>query len=109
MTWLMLDSPSLQHQFWELPPDLTLIAEYRDRLWGVGRITVDDLNYTEVGLMYAWPADNVFPIPSVGSDNLGVRALMPRRESLGIGRQNQLLMVTGTDDTNFAISKLSQI
>jgi hypothetical protein len=90
------------------PPDLTLIAEYRDRLWGVGRITVDDLNYTEVGLMYAWPADNVFPIPSVGSDNLGVRALLPRRESIGVGRQNQLLMITGTDDTNFAVSKLSQ-
>lgn len=90
------------------PPDLTLIAEFRDRLWGVGRLDIDDLRYTEVGLMYAWPQDNVFPIPSVGSDAVGVRALAPRRESLGIGRQNQLLMLTGTDDTNFAISKLSQ-
>lgn len=90
------------------PPDLTLIAEFRDRLWGVGRLDIDDLHYSEVGLMYAWPSDNVFPIPSVGSDSVGVKALMPRRESLGIGRQNQLLMVTGTDDTNFRISKLSQ-
>jgi hypothetical protein len=90
------------------PPDLTLIAEFRDRLWGVGRLTVDDLNYSEVGLMYAWPADNVFPIPSVGSDNLGVKALMPRRESLGVGRQNQLCMLTGEDDTNFRVARLSQ-
>jgi hypothetical protein len=90
------------------PPDLTLIAEFRDRLWGVGRNTVDDLRYSEVGFMYAWPADNDFPIPSVGSDNLGVRALMPRREALGIGRQNQLLMLVGTDDTNFSVIKLSQ-
>lgn len=90
------------------PPDLTLIAEFRDRLFGVGRITIDDLRYTEVGLMYAWPDDNVFPIPSVGSDNIGVTALIPRRDALGIGRQNQLLQLTGTDDTDFSIVKLSQ-
>jgi hypothetical protein len=90
------------------PPDLTLIAEFRDRLWGVGRLDIDDLVYTEIGLMYAWPADNSFPIPSVGSDFLGIKALMPRREALGIARQNQLLALTGTDDTNFNIIKLSQ-
>lgn len=90
------------------PPDLTMIAEFRDRLWGVDRLAVDDLRYSEVGFQYAWPADNVFPIPSVGSDLLGVKALMPRRESLGIGRQNQLLMIVGTDDTNFEVVKLSQ-
>lgn len=90
------------------PPDLTLIAEFRDRLWGVDRKRVDDLRHTAVGRIYAWPADYVFPIPSVGSDALGVRALMPRRESLGIGRQNQILMLTGEDDSNFRIAKLSQ-
>lgn len=90
------------------PPDLMLIAEWRDRLWGVDRIAVDDLRYTEVGFQYAWPADNSFPIPSVGSDLLGIRSLMARREALGIGRQNQLLQIIGTDDTNFQIIKLSQ-
>lgn len=90
------------------PPDLTLIAEFRDRLWGVSRIDVDDLRYTEVGFTYAWPADNVFPIPSVGSDSLGVKSLLPRREALGIGRQNQILQVIGSDDTNFQVIKLSQ-
>ncbi len=89
-------------------PDLTLIAEFRDRLWGVDRIDIDDLHYTEVGLMYAWAADNVFPIPSVGSDSQGIRSLIPRREALGIGRQNQLLQLTGTDDSDFSIVKLSQ-
>lgn len=90
------------------PPDLTLIAEFRDRLWGVDRNIVDDLRYTEVGFTYAWPADNVFPIPSVGSDQLGIKSLIPRREALGIGRQNQILQVIGSDDTNFQIIKLSQ-
>lgn len=90
------------------PPDLTLIAEFRDRLWGVDRIAVDDLRYTEVGFIYAWPADNDFPIPSVGSDLVGIKALMPRREALGVGRQNQLLQIIGSDDTNFQVIKLSQ-
>lgn len=90
------------------PPDLMLIAEFRDRLFGVGRIDFDDLRYTEVGFMYAWAEDNVFPVPSVGSDSLGVRALIPRRDALGIARQNQLLTLTGTDDTNFTLAKLSQ-
>lgn len=90
------------------PPDLTMIAEFRSRLFGVDRVDIDDLRHTEVGLMFAWPADNVFPIPSVGSDVKGIRALVPRREALGIGRTNQLLMLTGTDDTNFQVIKLSQ-
>ncbi len=90
------------------PPDLTLIAEFRDRLWGVDRLQVDDLRHTEVGLKYAWPADNVFPIPSVGSDFYGIRALVARREALGIGRTNQLLMITGSDDDDFRVVKLSQ-
>jgi hypothetical protein len=58
--------------------------------------------------MYAWVQDNVFPIPSVGSDSVGIRGLIPRREALGIGRQNQLLQLTGSDDTDFTIVKLSQ-
>jgi hypothetical protein len=90
------------------PPDLTLIAEFRNRLWGVGRVHIDDLRYSGVDRIYTWPADNVFPIPSIGSDSVGVRALIPRREYLGIGRQNQLLMLTGEDDTNFRVAKLSQ-
>jgi hypothetical protein len=90
------------------PQDLTLIAEFRDRLWGVSRLDIDDLRYTEPGLMYAWADDNVFPIPSVGSDSQGIKALMPRRESLGIGRQNQILALVGSDDDTFQIIKLSQ-
>ena len=90
------------------PPELTLIAEFRDRLWGVGRIAIDDLRYTEVGRIYAWPQDNVFPIPVVGSDNLGVTALVPRREALGVGRQNQFCQLTGTDDSDFQIVILSK-
>lgn len=90
------------------PPDLTLITEWRSRLWGVDRLQVDDLRFTDVQRQYAWSLFNDFPIPSVGSDRLGITGLMSRRESLGVGRQNQLSVVTGTDTTNFAVAKLSQ-
>lgn len=90
------------------PPDLTLIAEWRTRLWGVDRKVVDELRFTDVGLQYSWSPFNDLSVPTVGSDNLGIRGLMSRRESLGVGRQNQLSAVTGTDTSNFAISKLSQ-
>lgn len=90
------------------PPDLTLIAEWRNRLWGVDRQYIDNLVFTDVDRQYAWQPLNNFPIPSIGSDALGVRGLMSRRESLGVGRLQQISAITGSDETNFAVQKLSQ-
>jgi hypothetical protein len=78
------------------PPYLTLIGEFRGRLWGVGALDVDHVRYTEAGIQYAWPSDNIIPVPVVGTDVFGVSALAPRREALGIGRRNMLLQVTGS-------------
>jgi hypothetical protein len=80
------------------PPRLTLIAEFRDRLFGVGDVDVDTVRYTETGLMYAWPALNALAIPRVGSDLPGVTAFMPRREALGVGRLNRVLAITGSGE-----------
>jgi hypothetical protein len=78
------------------PPHLTMIAEFRGRLWGVGDIDVDHVRYTEAGVQYAWPSDNLIAVPQVGSDIFGVTGLAARREALGIGRRNMLLQVTGS-------------
>lgn len=78
------------------PPRLTLIAEFRDRLFGVGDLDIDSVVYTETGLMYAWPADNSLIIPRVGSDAVGVTGFLTRRESLGVGRLNRILAITGS-------------
>lgn len=78
------------------PPRLTVIAEFRGRLFGVGDVNLDDLRYTETGVMYAWPQDNVIAVPGVGADAFGVVALLPRREALGVGRRNMLIQITGT-------------
>lgn len=83
-------------------PDLTLIAEWAGRLWGVDRDDVDDLRWTEAGTMYAWSALNTLPIPHVGADAAGITALVPRRHALGVARRDMFLQVTGSNRLNFA-------
>ncbi len=80
------------------PPHLTTIAEFRGRLFGVGDTDIDHVRYTEAGIQYAWPSDNLLEIPGKGSDQFGVVALLPRREALGVGRRNLLAQITGTGE-----------
>lgn len=89
-------------------PDMTLICEWRGRLWGVARGKVDNVRYTESGSMYAWGSANDLPIPRLGSDYRGVTAFIPRREALGVGRRNVFQQITGTTSTDFRVVKLSE-
>lgn len=82
-------------------PDLTLIAEFAGRLWGVTRDDIDSLRYTGAGQMYSWSALNTLLIPHVGSDGAGITALIPRRAALGVARRNVFNQVTGSQRTNF--------
>ena len=90
------------------PPHLTLIAEWRNRLWGVGNVNVDELRFAEADSRWSWPAANGIGIPGTGADSFGIRALMPRRDSLGVGRRNMIYQITGTTSTDFRVVKLSQ-
>lgn len=90
------------------PPDLSHIANWRGRLWGVDRVRYDYVRYAEAGLMYAWPSDNEIAVDPVGGDTIGVSALMPRRDALGVGRLNVLRQVTGTSADDFRCLNLSE-
>lgn len=79
-------------------PRLTLIAEFRDRLFGVGDIEIDEVVYTETGFMYAWHPQNTIVVPRVGADTRGVTGLIGRREALGVGRLNRLSQIVGTGE-----------
>lgn len=83
-------------------PDLTLIAEFGGRLWGVARNDVDSLRYTSAGTMYGWSTLNTLLIPHVGSDGAGITALIPRRAALGVSRRNVFSQVTGSQRLNIA-------
>lgn len=78
------------------PPRLTTIAEFRGRLFGCGDLDIDNLRYTEAGSPYAWPEDNLFAIPGIGSDAFGITALASRRDALGVGRRNLLVQIVGS-------------
>lgn len=78
------------------PPYLSHISTFRGRIFGAGPDDLDHVRYTEAGIRYAWPADNVLEIPVVGSDDVGITGFLQRREALGVGRQNQLVQITGT-------------
>ncbi len=81
-------------------PDLTLIAEWRGRLWGVDRSLNDDLRYSETGRMYAWPVLNDIPVPKIGADSRGITALISRKDALGVGKQNVLQQISGNNDNS---------
>jgi hypothetical protein len=89
------DAPSLG-----TAPDLTLIAEFGGRLWGVDRNVIDELRYTEAGTMYGWSALNTVKIPHVGADDAGITALIPRRAALGVARRDVFNQVTGSQRSN---------
>ncbi len=82
-------------------PDLTLVKEWQGRLWGVDRVFVDDLRYTESGLMSNWSALNTIPIRA-GQDAAGIMAIIPRRNALGVARREVMVQIVGTSTTNFS-------
>lgn len=89
------------------PPDLSIVAEWRGRLWGVSKVDFDILRYTEAGTMYAWNGNNQISVPRIGADTRGVVSLITRRDSLVAGRRNNIQQVTGTSNADFRIVKLS--
>ena len=90
------------------PPDLSLVAEFRSRLFGVAKSDPDYLRYSAAGRMYAWPTDNVQPMPRFGSDSRGITGFLRRRDALGVGRENGLYQFTGTSDSDFRIISVSE-
>ena len=81
------------------PPNLMLVAEWKKRLWGVGRQDIDTLRYSGASAAYGWPLTNSFIVPPLGSDDRGVTALIRRRDELGVARRNALAKITATSST----------
>lgn len=89
-------------------PFLSLVANWRGRLWGVDRVDVDHARYSEAGRMYAWPRENDILVGREGADNRGITAIIPRRDALGFGRKDSLTQVTGTSANDFRSVTLSE-
>lgn len=89
-------------------PDLVMIKEFRERLWGKSRTSIDDLRYTDAQRMYAWPSDNVLKVPREGSDDRGITGIITRRDSLAVARQDVIYQIMGDETSNFALVKMKE-
>jgi len=90
------------------PPNMTLVASWRDRLWGVDRVDIDFLRCSEAAIPYAWSATNTFKVGKVGSDKTGISGIIPRRDALGLGRREGLFQLTGTSTADFRVVTLAE-
>jgi hypothetical protein len=90
-------------------PDLSLLAEWKTRLWGVSRLGIDTVRYTEADRPYAWGPLNTIPIPRIGQDDRGIIQIVSRREGLGVGRQNSVHQISGNSIRDFRRQTISEM
>lgn len=85
---------------------MTLIAEWKGSLWGVGDQDPDTLRRSASGLIYAWPTDGSYDIEPVRADQYGITGLIARRDEFGILKRNIIWKVVGSDPGTFEIVKV---
>jgi hypothetical protein len=90
------------------PARLTLVTEFKGRVFAVSSSEPDHLRFTADGKHYAWPATNSLPVRPLGRDRFGVTGFLPRRDELGVGRRDYLWKVIGNDETDFRMVKLAE-
>lgn len=89
-------------------PNLSLVAEWRGRLWGADKDNIDSLRRTGADTGYAWDPDFEFEVPPIGRDRRGITALVRRRDELGVARWDSFHMVTGNDDDSFTLVQVAE-
>ena len=89
-------------------PDLSLVAEWRGRLWGADKDNVDSLRRTGADTSYAWDPDFEFEVPPIGKDRRGITALIRRRDELGVAKWDSFHMVTGNTDDTFTLVQVAE-
>jgi hypothetical protein len=87
---------------------LELLVEWGGRLWAKGSTQIDELIFSGDGKFYAWSAANMIPIPPRGRDALGIQALIPRRDELGVARVDSLHKIIGRSEATYQRVKVAE-
>lgn len=84
---------------------MTLLVAWKNRLWGRSddEELVDHILYTQENLMYGWSGDQDFPAYPQGEDRAGITGYAPRRDALGVFKQNRLLKIIGSTEEDFSV------
>lgn len=78
-----------------------LITQWKDRLWGVPIDDLDTVFFSGARKSYGWPPSQSFSIAPQGKDIVGVTAFIPRRDELGVARQDIIHKIVGRTVSNF--------
>lgn len=87
---------------------MTLIATWKNRLWGVGDKDVDVLRRSGLELVYAWPSSGTYAIPPVKADQYGITGLIPRKDEFGICKRNIIWKMVGTSPDDFELVQVRE-
>lgn len=90
------------------PNNLTLIAEYKSRLFGVSSTEIDTLRFTDANKMYSWPITYGLTVGRPGSDDRGITGIIARREFLLAGRQDVCFQIVGSTPSDFRPVKIKE-
>lgn len=82
------------------PPKMTNVVSWKNRLWGVSVIDIDQVRYSADGLVYGWPVTNVLVMGPVGADVFGVTGFLARRDELGVLKRDIIWKIIGTPGTS---------
>ena len=93
----------------EPAPDFKLIAAWKDRLWGVPRLEIDNVRWSEERTFYSFPSTNEIVVPKIETDTSGVTAIIPRRDDIGFGRKDALYRIIGDDNESYQRQKVDDI
>ena len=85
---------------------MTLIAEWKGFLWGVGDQDPDTIRRSAAGLVYALPPAGTYNIEPVRADQYGITGLISRRDELGICKRNIIWKMVGSDPDTFELVKI---
>lgn len=86
------------------PARMTLLCEWKGRIWAISASDIDTLLGSASNKFYAWPLS--FPVRPVGGDKFGVTGFMPRRDELGVCKRDIIWKMTGDSETTFRLVKV---
>ncbi|MET0742956.1 MAG: hypothetical protein ABWY78_06255 [Microvirga sp.] len=88
------------------PRNIEIITEWKGRLWAKSPLAIEDLIYSALNKLYAWPTENTIPVPPPGRDRFGITGLIKRRDEMGVCRRDLVWKIIGDDPDNFALVKV---
>lgn len=79
------------------------IVSWQGRFWALSSVDVDNVYFSGVDKFYGWPATYFLPIHPTGQSEVGCNAFIPRRDELGVSKQEGLSKIVGTGVSDYRV------